>query len=689
MDPVKIEAVISWPIPESLKEVRSFISFANFYRRFIKDFFKICCPLHNLSKKDVPFVWGPSQQQAFDQLKTAFTTEPVLAIWTPERLTQIEVDASGFATGGVIYQKCEDTYWHPIAYRSQSMNEAERNYEIYDREMLAITKALKNWRMYLEGLPQPFEIITDHRNLEFWRTAQNLMHCQARWALLLADYNFVLIHKPGVENSANDGLSRQSRHRVSDAEDNNDQVVLSPKHFHRLAATAFDLGSAKVSAPSLEKRIKDCLDRESSMAEALKSLKAKGPRRLLNGLLEWEEQDGLVYYKGKLYIPNNKELRGDIIKSCHDSPAAGHPGKYGTLELVSRLYWWPQMALFVDKYVLGCEKCQRYKPAQHPKAVLQPQEVPIGPWQHVGVDLITQLPPSNYFDSIAVYVDHYSDQAHLVPCKSNLTAKGAADLHYRDVFRLHGIPKKVFSDCGPQFAARFMRALYKRLGIETGLTTAYHPEGNGKVERKNQEVEQYLRLFCDKRQEDWAEHLPAAEFALNSCIHSGTSKASFELIYGYCPNFTVPIRKRSNMPGLDQRLDHFAKVRADAEAALRLSKEKMKEQYKRDKKTAHSFNVGDLVWLQAKDIKIHQKSPKLGPRQLGPFKVIERIGDLNFRLDLPHYLKLHPVFHVNRLAPYRDNGLDKPPPPDPVTVEGEEEYKVNKITDSRIFRRQL
>jgi hypothetical protein len=115
----------------------------------------------------------------------------------------------------------------------------------------------------------------------------------------------------------------------------------------------------------------------------------------------------------------------------------------------------------------------------------------------------------------------------------------------------------------------------------------------------------------------------------------------------------------------------------------------MKEQYECNKKTAHTFNIGDLVWLQAKDIKIHQKSPKLDPRQLGPFKVVERIGDLDFKLDLPYYLKLHPVFHVNRLAPYRDNSLDKPPPPDPVTVEGEEEYEVNKITDSRIFHCQL
>jgi hypothetical protein len=113
-----------------------------------------------------------------------------------------------------------------------------------------------------------------------------------------------------------------------------------------------------------------------------------------------------------------------------------------------------------------------------------------------------------------------------------------------------------------------MHALYRCLDIETGLTTAYHPKGNGKVECKNQEVEQYLCLFCDKCQEDWAKHLPAAEFALNSCVHSGTSKALFELIYSYCPNFTISIGKCSNMPGLDQQLDHLTKVRIDAKAAL-------------------------------------------------------------------------------------------------------------------------
>jgi transposase InsO family protein len=271
------------------------------------------------------------------------------------------------------------------------------------------------------------------------------------------------------------------------------------------------------------------------------------------------------------------------------------------------------MGASVEQYVLGCDKCQRYKPAQHPNTTLQPYKTPTAPWEHVGVDLITQLPGSNGFDSICVYVDHYSDQCHLVPCKSNLTAEGAADIHYSNIFRLHGIPKKIFSDRGPQFATCFMRALYKRLNIKTSFITAYHPHGNGKVERKNQEVKWCLRLFCNKRQDNWASHLPAAEFALNSRLHSGASQTPFEIVYGYQPDFTVPIGKRSNMPSLDERLDRLADVRKEAEAMLQLFKERMKKQFERNKRLAHIFKVGDIVWLTAKDIKIHQKTPKLGP----------------------------------------------------------------------------
>ena len=346
------------------------------------------------------------------------------------------------------------------------------------------------------------------------------------------------------------------------------------------------------------------------------------------------------------------------------------------------------MGAFVDAYVRGCDICQRYKTARHPSATLQPQDVPSQPWEIIGVDLITQLPTSNGFDSICVYVDHLTDLTHLVPCTTKLTAEGAAELHYRDIFRLHDMPKKVISDRGPQFAAQFMRALYKRLGITAGLTTAFHPRGNGKVERKNQRVENYLRIFCNDQQDDWADLLPAAEFALNTTKNESTGRSAFELAQGYQPDFHAPIGHRSNIPSLEERLDRMEKARQDAQAALRLAKERMKAAWERGKNKAHSFNIGDKVWLSAKEVKLKQPSPKLGPRQLGPFEVTERIGDLDYRLKLPRTLRLHDVFHVDRLAPYHDNGIKAPPPP-PVIVDGEERHELDSIIDSEYYGRGL
>jgi hypothetical protein len=140
-----------------------------------------------------------------------------------------------------------------------------------------------------------------------------------------------------------------------------------------------------------------------------------------------------------------------------------------------------------------------------------------------------------------------------------------------------------------------MRALYKHLGIKTGFTTIYHPQSNGKVECKNQEVEHYLCLFCNKQQDNWASHLPATEFALNLRLHSGALQTLFEIVYGYWPDFTVSIGKQSNMPSLNEHLDHLAKVCKKAKAALWLFKEWMKEQFKQNKHTAHVFKVGDMV----------------------------------------------------------------------------------------------
>ena len=179
MDPVKLKAIIEWEPPKTVKQVQAFLGFGNFYRRFIRDYSKIVRPLTELTKKDQPFLWTSDCQKAFDTLKKRFTEEPILQIPDPEKPFQIECDASKVATGAVLRQQGEDGLWHPCAYLSKSFTPAERNYQIYDRELLAIVRALEAWRHFLQGSPHPTEILSDHKNLTYFRTAQKLNRRQA------------------------------------------------------------------------------------------------------------------------------------------------------------------------------------------------------------------------------------------------------------------------------------------------------------------------------------------------------------------------------------------------------------------------------------------------------------------------------------------------------------------------------
>jgi len=575
MDPVKVAAVRDWPTPWNLCELQGFLGFANFYRRFIRDFARIAHPLNDLTKKNIGFDWGMQQQEAFETLHTAFTSAPILTLWDPDKPTWVEVDASGYATGGALFQKQDDGQWHPVAFRSASMQAAERNYEIYDREMLAVIEALKDWRSFLEGSPQPFEIVTDHSNLEFWRTAQDLSRRQARWALWLSRFDFRMVHRLGKANTQADALSRMAHYQVSDNEDNWQQTVLKPEHFTQVAAT--------ILRNPLEDKIWNASQREAQVLEGLEELKKRGLQRLVNGTAEWEEDNGLVYHWGRVYVPPDNGLRTEVLQQCHDNPSAGHPGLHSTLDLVSTHFWWPTMRSFVEKYVEGCKTCARKKIQRHPRAVIQPLDVPAGLWEEVGVDLITQLPKSNGYDAILVCTDLFGKQIHAIPCTTNITAEGVADIYYREIFRLHGLPLRFISDRGPQFSAKLMRSLLSRLGIRSNLTSGYHPQANGQTECANQEVEKYLRLYVGRRQDDWAEHLPMAEFVINSRTHSALGMSPFEVMYSYLPLFNIPVGQCSGMPGVDDCIQILREAQQDAGAALHLGKKQQKEGYERGK----------------------------------------------------------------------------------------------------------
>ncbi|KAG1536699.1 hypothetical protein G6F49_012934 [Rhizopus delemar] len=210
MDQSKVSAITNWPTPRSVHDIQVFLGFSNFYRRFIQDYSKLTVPMTALTKKNVPFVWSTEADQSFQQLKTAFTSAPILHHFDPSSKIIIETDASDFAIAGVLSQYGSDSLLHPVAFYSRKLNTTEVNYDIYDKELLAIIECFKTWRHYLQGAFHQITVYTDHKNLEYFATTKSLNRRQARWSIFMSSFDFFITYRPGTKNPKADALSRRS-----------------------------------------------------------------------------------------------------------------------------------------------------------------------------------------------------------------------------------------------------------------------------------------------------------------------------------------------------------------------------------------------------------------------------------------------------------------------------------------------
>src|ERR1700734_1383006 len=384
---------------------------------------------------------------------------------------------------------------------SKGMTPAERNYEIYDKELLAVVTALKHWRKQLLGAREDFEIWTDHKNLQYFRTPQNINRRQARWIGDMADYHFTLHHLEGVKNKGADALSRRPDH--NDGSLDNKDIAVLPGHLFRQIQTTDT----------------------SIMDEIVTGMKGHhGWNKLQKKFAgEWTDgESGIKRWRGRIFVPG-KKTRERIMKEHHDDAIAGHPGQHRMHENVFRTFWWPTLRQDIKRYIEGCETCQRTQLHRQTPTTLIPSEIPSTNWQWILVDLIGPLPKSGGHDAIMVVVNYLSKMGHFIPCSTTLTAEGAARIYVDNVFKTHGLSESITSDRGPQFVLSFAQGFATMLGIERRLSTAYHPQTDGQTERVNQEVEQYLRRFVNYEQDDWAEWLPLAEFTYNDHVSSSTS----------------------------------------------------------------------------------------------------------------------------------------------------------------------
>ena len=527
MDPAKVTAVRNWKDPPNIRELQKFLGFANFYRRFIKDFSKIAQLLHDLSKKGAPWVWDEAKKKAFEKLKSAFTTNPTLEFFDHNKKTVLETDASDWASGGILPQYDEQGKLHPVAYFSAKHSAQECNYEIYNKELLAIIKALEEWRPELQGAQQEFDIVTDHKNLEYFTTTKTLNQRQVRWSEFLSQFNFRITYRPGAKAILPDSLSRKWEDRP--AKDDPDDSRLRNRQRTLLPNSRFDpellnellketVNNQRDNAtaapidliiPDLDKPIDDLIarayrscDNTQRMLAALENPEARHWLKDIRKYLRIAMQDceihaGQIYYRGKLYIPPNDELKFHVIYRTHSTGPGGHPGRVKTLDLLNRSYWWPRMAKEVEQFVKGCELCIRTKSSRlSPPEFLKPLSVPFRAWSDISVDYITLLPTcrrrGSEYKHILVTICRLTKMRHFIPV-ADLNVETLADAFVQRVYCLHGTPDNIVSDRGSQFISEFWRHLSDRLGISLRHSSAFHPETDGQTERANAGVEQYLR----------------------------------------------------------------------------------------------------------------------------------------------------------------------------------------------------
>jgi len=512
---------------------------------------------------------------------------------------------------------------------------------------------------------------SDHKNLEYFRKPQNINHQQAYWVSLLADYGFSLHHLPGSHNSAADALSCQPNH--DDGSGDNTEVIVLKEAYFEVQATE--------DVSTLEAQVRTAQDtREPIIVKSL----AKRPG-------QWRVDDkGVVWVKDQLYVPKDNVLRGEILRAHHDSPLAGHPGCHGTQNLVERAFFWPSLSCDVHRYVNCCAACQENKMSQLPTSTaLHSHTPPSQPWDVISVDLVGPLPTSKDHDAILNIVDHFSKMVIAVPTSITLMSSELANIYKEKVFPFFGIPKKIVSDRGPQFASEFTHDICRILGIEQNLSTAYHPETNAQVERMNHEVAQYLQMYVNYHQDGWSDWLPLAQFALNNQVSTSTGESPFYLNHGRHPHMPHIRDVHVKKEGAAQFGERLRRTRKEAEEAMKWALWVSGESFNRSVHPTVRFKPGDLVYIEGTKIKNTQPLNKLAQCRYGLFEVIRQVNETSYELKLPDTWRLkHPVFHRNLLSKHQTGHspqqLSIPHnPPLLLDDDGERVYDVETIANSQ------
>ncbi|GBM62391.1 Transposon Ty3-I Gag-Pol polyprotein [Araneus ventricosus] len=638
-DPGKIKAVVDWPRPDKIHDLRSFLGLCTYYRRFVKNFSTIARPLHKLTEAKSNFNWTDECEKSFTSLKQALISSPILTYPRTDKDFILDTDASNEGIGAVLSQNTGNEE-RVIAYFSKSLGKPERNYCVTRKELLAIVKSLEHFHHYLYG--RKFLLRTDHASLRWLLNFKEPEGQIARWIQRLQEYDFEIQHRKGTSHGNADALSRR------------------PYPWSSCEIQKAQLEDPAIK-PILEKKLNSA-ERPSWQEIAPESPATKrywalwDSLHLKDGVLyrKWESDDGNSC-RWQLILP--KSRIPEALREPHDSASGGHFGVMKTLSKTRERFYWDRLRADVENWCRECHACGARKgPKTRTKGRLQRYNVG-APFERMALDILGPFPVTTKGNRyVLVLMDYFTKWPEAIPIPDQEASTVAEEL-VRSWISCYGVPMILHSDQGTNFNSALFTKLCELLGILKTRTTALHPESDGMVERFNRTILNHLSLFVSRNQTDWDTHLPLFLLAYRSAEHEVTGLTPAEMLFGRTlrlpcdilfgrPSET-PSSPNEYMKNLEARLES---VHAFARERIKLASERMKTRYD-SRATHHHFKEGDLVWMYNPKRR-RGLSPKLQQNWEGPYTVVKKLNDVVYRVQRSPNAKPK-VIHINRLAPYR------------------------------------
>jgi hypothetical protein len=609
-DPAKVQAIVDYPTPTNRKEVKMFLGTASYYRRFIRNFSTIAAPLNSLTstrKSAPPFAWSVEADRAFNELKSALASAPVLACPDFEKPFAIHCDASSYGIAGTLTQVMADGEEHPIAYASRSLNKAERNYSATEREALAVVFAIEHFRPYVEGGKQ-FKVITDHSSLKWFFNLNNPTGRLARWGCRLSPYDFIIEHRKGKDNVVPDALSRSVP--VMDI-----QPVTGDLWYNKI------------------------VQRCKNNPRACPNFVIKNGKLFRYSKNKFGGDPG---YNWKEVIPAH--ARESLLRENHCGDLAPHFGIFKTYKRLALRCFWPDMYRGVAEFISSCDVCSAYKCSQEvTPGLMGDPKVTTRPFETVSIDLVGPLPRSRAgFTNLLVVLCCFTKYCLLFPLR-RAVGRSIANHLENGLFLVHGVPRTVIMDNGTQFTGSELNSLFARYNIpQVHFTPKYCPQVNS-VERYNRTIGTALSILVKDDHRTWDLHIPKIQCAMNSSVNESTRYSPFFLVhgrepvlcgsvYGDVPSPTVSLACASRdqfVKGITEQLKEvFVRVRS----AVANVHARSKGYYNRSRRHLE-FNVGDTVWRKTFPLSDASKffMAKLAPK-FEKCKVINKLSPLVYEL---------------------------------------------------------